>query len=134
MKKVLAIVLMLAMVLSVVGCQANDNANVEPTQAPAASDAPATSEPTAAPVDSTEPAEAKGSVYYLNFKPEADAAWQALAKEYTELTGVPVQVVTAASGTYEETLTAEMDKAACLPCSSAATKRALPLGATIAWI
>lgn len=36
MKKVLAIVLMLAMVLSVVGCQANDNANVEPTQAPAA--------------------------------------------------------------------------------------------------
>ena len=51
-----------------------------------------------------------GSVYYLNFKPEADAAWQALAKEYTELTGVPVQVVTAASGTYEETLTAEMDK------------------------
>ena len=110
MKKVLAIVLMLAMVLSVVGCQANDNANVEPTQAPAASDAPATTEPTAAPVDSTEPAETKGSVYYLNFKPEADAAWQALAKEYTELTGVPVQVVTAASGTYEETLTAEMDK------------------------
>ena len=110
MKKVLAIVLMLAMVLSVVGCQANDNANVEPTQAPATSAVPATTEPTAAPVDSTEPAEAKGSVYYLNFKPEADAAWQALAKEYTELTGVPVQVVTAASGTYEETLTAEMDK------------------------
>lgn len=84
MKKVLAIVLMLAMVLSVVGCQANDNANVEPTQAPEASAVPATTEPTAAPVDSTEPAEAKGSVYYLNFKPEADAAWQALAKEYTD--------------------------------------------------
>lgn len=110
MKKVLAIVLMLAMVLSVVGCQANDNANVKPTQAPATSAVPATTEPTAAPVDSTEPAEAKGSVYYLNFKPEADEGWQALAKEYTELTGVPVQVVTAASGTYEETLTAEMDK------------------------
>lgn len=62
MKKVLAIVLMLAMVLSVVGCQANDNANVEPTQAPEASDVPATTEPTAAPVDSTEPTEAKGSV------------------------------------------------------------------------
>ena len=110
MKKVLAIVLMLTMVLSVVGCQANGNNDVEPTQAPEASAVPATTEPTAAPVDSTEPAEAKGSVYYLNFKPEADAAWQALAKEYTELTGVPVQVVTAASGTYEETLTAEMDK------------------------
>ena len=29
---------------------------------------------------------------------------------YTEKTGVPVTVVTAASGTYNETLTAEMDK------------------------
>ena len=56
--------------------------------------------------------EAKGSVYYLNFKPEADQAWQALAKTYTEKTGVPVTVVTAASGTYNETLTAEMDKSA----------------------
>ncbi len=52
----------------------------------------------------------KGSVYYLNFKPEADAAWQELAKTYTELTGVEVKVVTAASGTYETQLTAEMDK------------------------
>lgn len=51
-----------------------------------------------------------GSVYYLNFKPEADQAWQDLAKVYTELTGVPVKVVTAASGTYGETLTAEMAK------------------------
>lgn len=52
----------------------------------------------------------EGSVYYLNFKPEADAAWQALAKKYTELTGVDVKVVTAASGTYNDVLTAEMDK------------------------
>ena len=29
-----------------------------------------------------------GKVYYLNFKPEADEAWQALAKEYTKETGV----------------------------------------------
>lgn len=52
----------------------------------------------------------EGSVYYLNFKPEADQAWQDLAKLYTEQTGVEVKVVTAASGTYEETLTAEMGK------------------------
>ena len=51
-----------------------------------------------------------GSVYYLNFKPEANDAWQALAKTYTEKTGVPVTVVTAASGTYDQVLTAEMDK------------------------
>lgn len=51
-----------------------------------------------------------GSVYWLNFKPESDAALQSLAQAYTAETGVPVKVVTAASGTYNETLTAEMDK------------------------
>ncbi|MBQ0084000.1 MAG: ABC transporter substrate-binding protein [Clostridiales bacterium] len=50
------------------------------------------------------------SVYYLNFKPEQDAAWQALAKKYSEEKGVPVKVVTASQGTYEQTLTAEIDK------------------------
>ena len=55
-------------------------------------------------------ADATGSVYYLNFKPEQDEAWQKLAKAYTEATGVPVTVLTAASGTYEETLMAEMGK------------------------
>ena len=38
-----------------------------------------------------------GSVYYLNFKPEQKAAWETLAKSYTEKTGVAVTVVTAAS-------------------------------------
>ena len=51
-----------------------------------------------------------GRVYYLNFKPEADAAMQELAALYTKTTGVPVKVVTAASGTYSDTLTAEMAK------------------------
>ena len=51
-----------------------------------------------------------GSVYYLNFKPEQDEAWQNLAKKYTEQTGVKVDVLTAAEGKYQETLTAEMDK------------------------
>ena len=72
-------------------------------------------EESAAPAESGTEAEASasaegGSVYYLNFKPESDQAWQALAKTYTEQTGVPVKVVTAASGTYEDTLTAEMGK------------------------
>ncbi|QNL44488.1 ABC transporter substrate-binding protein [Oscillibacter hominis] len=51
-----------------------------------------------------------GEVYYLNFKPEQDGDWKALAKAYTEETGVPVTVVTAASGDYETTLMAEMGK------------------------
>ena len=54
--------------------------------------------------------EDKGSVYFLNFKPEADEAWQELATLYTQQTGVEVKVVTAASGTYSDTLTAEMTK------------------------
>ena len=54
--------------------------------------------------------DATGKVYYLNFKPEADEAWQNLAKAYTEETGVDVQVVTAASGQYETTLQSEMAK------------------------
>ena len=54
--------------------------------------------------------EAKGTVYYLNFKPEADAQWQELAKLYTDKTGVKVNVVTAAANQYETTLKSEMGK------------------------
>ena len=52
----------------------------------------------------------KGKVYYLNFKPEANDAWQALAKKYTKKTGVEVKVQTAASGTYEQTMKSEIAK------------------------
>ena len=97
MKKIIALVLCLVMVFALCACGESNTA----TTAPAADTA------TEAPAE--EPA-AAGSVYYLNFKPEADEAWQALAKTYTEQTGVPVTVVTAASGTYEQTLTSEMDK------------------------
>lgn len=53
---------------------------------------------------------ASGTVYYLNFKPEADAQWQELAEIYTEQTGVKVNVVTAAANQYETTLKSEMGK------------------------
>ncbi len=77
MKKLVAILLVLIIVLGMVGCGAEKDT---------------------------------ASVYYLNFKPEQDAAWQELAAAYTAETGVPVTVLTAASGTYEETLMAEMGK------------------------
>ena len=51
-----------------------------------------------------------GKVYYLNFAPEVADQWEALAEQYSEETGTEVQVVTAASGTYESTLKSEMDK------------------------
>ena len=81
MKKFLAIVLALVMVLALAACGGGSSS-------------------------------AKGSVYWLNFKPELDETAQALAKKYTEKTGVQVKVVTAASGTYSQTLIAEMDKSA----------------------
>ena len=92
MKKLFAMMLALVMALSLVACGGNDTATED------------TSEDTA-----TEET-AGGSVYYLNFKPEADQAWQDLAALYTEQTGVEVKVVTAASGEYNNTLTAEMGK------------------------
>ena len=79
----------------------------------ASSTAASTADSTASAADSTSTAatsDAAGKVYYLNFKPEQDEAWQDLAAKYTEETGVPVTVVTAASGQYETTLMSEMAK------------------------
>ena len=106
MKKIIAMLLALVMVLGLAACASK----TEPAQTaePAATETtPAAEETTEEPAETTEePAttEATGSVYYLNFKPEADEAWQKLAASYTEQTGVPVKVVTAASGTYDTTL------------------------------
>lgn len=54
---------------------------------------------------------AGGSVYYLNFKPEQADQWVQLSRIYTDKTGVPVTVMTAASNTYEDTLRSELEKA-----------------------
>ena len=106
MKKLLALLLALVMVIGLVACGGNETT-------PTTTEAPVEETQGDATPDTTEGAEtpaASGKVYYLNFKPEADQAWQDLAAEYTQLTGVPVKVVTAASGTYADTLTAEMGK------------------------
>ena len=87
MKKILALILALVMSLSLVACGGGD----------AAAEGEGEGEEAAA-----------GRVYYLNFKPEFDEALQGLAKTYTEKTGVEVKVVTAASGTYSDTLNANI--------------------------
>ena len=53
---------------------------------------------------------ASGKVYMLNFKPETDEAWKALAETYTDQTGVEVNILTAADGQYNTTLQSEMSK------------------------
>ncbi len=50
------------------------------------------------------------SVYFLNFKPEIADIYNEIAKEYKAETGIDVKVVTAASGTYEQTLKSEVAK------------------------
>lgn len=106
-KKLLSALLSAAMVASLlIGCGAKE-AEAPAAEAPAAEE---TVEEEATEEATEEVAAGEGQVYYLNFKPEQDEQWQALAKSYTEQTGVPVTVVTAASGTYEETLTAEIAK------------------------
>ena len=93
MKKLIAMLLALVMVFGLVACGGETEA------------------PEAAAPEAAAPAEkkAEGSVYWLNFKPESDEALQKVAALYTEKTGVPVKVVTAASGTYNETVSAQMD-------------------------
>ena len=105
-KKTLSVTLAAAMAAGLLaGC--GGSASTATSTAEAASTADSTS--TAASTEAEAPA-AAGKVYYLNFKPEQDEAWQDLAKKYTEETGVPVTVVTAASGQYETTLMSEMAK------------------------
>jgi len=53
---------------------------------------------------------ATGNVYFLNFKPEVADVYDQIVAEYKAETGVDVKVVTAASGTYEQTLTSEIAK------------------------
>lgn len=49
-------------------------------------------------------------IYFLNFKPEIADIYADIAEEYKKETGVTVKVVTAASDTYEQTLTSEIAK------------------------
>ncbi len=64
------------------------------------------------PTGDGDAATGEGTVYYLNFKPEIADQIEDLAEQYTEETGVEVKMTTAASGTYEQTLRAEITKSA----------------------
>ncbi len=109
-KRILAMILASTMVLGLTAC--GGAASTDTAAAPAATEEAADEAEVADEAEEVEApaASGEGQVYYLNFKPEADEAWQAIAKSYTDQTGVPVTVVTAASGTYEETLSAEIVK------------------------
>lgn len=98
-RKLLSLLLGTAMVSSLLAGCGN---TAEETPSTQETPAPVTEENNVAQTEN------KGRVYYLNFKPEVDEAWQEIAKAYTNATGVEVKVVTAASGTYEEVLRTEI--------------------------
>ena len=100
-KKLLALTLTGALAMSLLAGCGGSSDDTTTTDTTATEDTAATEDTDAA---ETETASGEGSVYYLNFKPEQDQQWQDLAAVYTEQTGVPVTVVTAASGNYETTL------------------------------
>jgi len=70
---------------------------------------PATQAPAEEAAAEAAPAEG-GEVYYLNFKPEVAEIYQKIAEDYKAETGVTLKVVTAAAGTYEQTLKSEIAK------------------------
>lgn len=54
--------------------------------------------------------DSEDTIYYLNFKPEIASVYSEIAASYKSEKGITVNVVTAASGTYEQTLKSEMAK------------------------
>ena len=102
MKKILAMILAMIMVMALVACGNQNSTSGGDTSG--SSTGVATTTPDSSSGGDT------GRVYWLNMKPEADEALQALAAAYEAQTGVPTKVVTAASGSYDTTLNAEMGK------------------------
>ena len=93
MKKLLSLILSLLLLLSFAAC-GKDNSNKATTNGASNEHKPA----------------AATEIYFLNFKPEIASVYDKIAKEYKEKTGVTVKVVTAASNSYEQTLTSEIAK------------------------
>ncbi len=94
MKKVLAGILALMMLMSLTACMSSNDS----TQSSAATGS-----------TSAGTGEA-GTIRYLNFKPEVAEVYAEIAAAYKAETGVTVNIMTAASGTYEQTLKAEIAK------------------------
>ena len=110
-KKLISALLCTAMVSSMLaGCGSDSSSTTTDEGTTETTDEAAADEADDAEAEESAEATGDGKVYFLNFKPEQDEQWQQMAEEYTNQTGVPVTVVTAASDTYESTLKSEMAK------------------------
>ncbi|MCI1965969.1 MAG: ABC transporter substrate-binding protein [Oscillospiraceae bacterium] len=97
MKRILALaVAALTAAASLSACSSNESASSASPQASSGQ-------------SSAESSGAK-EIFFLNFKPEIAEVYKEVAADYEKETGVKVNVVTAASGTYEQTLKSDMAK------------------------
>ena len=99
MKKIIYILSVMAIIMSFVSCGKDNDGKVTTNNQ--------TSDLSSSAPDTNT---AKGEVYFLNFKPEVGQIYEQIAREYENETGIKVKVVTAASDTYEQTLTSEIAK------------------------
>lgn len=110
-KKLVSLMLVAAMAATMAaGCGSNNGNKNDAADNSGSTTEESTDDSQEESKDDSQAASGDGAVYYLNFKPEQADQWKALAETYTEQTGVPVTVETAASGTYESTLKSEMAK------------------------
>lgn len=111
MRNVLAFLMVAAMCMAILtACSSAPEASPSESSNAAESTTEATDKDSSSGGSSSGGSSSGGSVYWLNFKPESDTALLSVAAMYKEETGVDVKVITAASGTYEQTLGSEMDK------------------------
>lgn len=109
MKKTLSLLLVLTLAVGLfVGCGTKETEEPAPeTPVESSSEAPVAEESSK---EEDTPVGQGETLYYLNFKPEVAEVYEEIAKAYEEETGVKLSVRTAASGTYEQTLKAEITK------------------------
>lgn len=110
LKKILSLIITAAMVTTMFAGCGNSNSEAPKTDG-SSTDAPKT-DASSTDGSSTDKKSSGGakSIYFLNFKPEIAEKYEAIAKDYEAETGVKVNVVTAAAGTYEQTLKSEIAK------------------------
>lgn len=94
-KKIASVALSLSMIITLAtGCGSKNNESPDSSVA----------------TPSTKSEESNGKVYFLNFKSELAKQYEEVASDFTSETGIEMKVVTAGSGTYEQTLKSEVAK------------------------
>ena len=108
--KLLAILLTLVMVASALTACGGEKKAKETTQQKESTKTEEKKEETSNDQSASNEEEKVDEIYYLNFKPEIAEVYNQIAADYEAETGIKVKVVTAASGTYEQTLKSEVAK------------------------